>query len=52
MWQWMLKLPQIVVNVPLNVDGERTVAGDLHRRVGDFTASLHRRRDSRFDVVY
>ena len=47
-----LPLPEAVVDAALDVDGEGAMAGDLHRRMGDHTACLHRRGDSRFDVIH
>jgi len=45
-------LPQTVFDPSLEVDGERAVARDLHRRVGDLTAGLGRGSERGFDVVH
>ena len=40
-----------MVNASKNVDRKRSAAGYLQRRMGNFSPSIHRRSDGRFNVI-
>ena len=46
-----LELPEAMVDVALDVDGEQAVPRDFHRRMGDDGAGADRRGEGGFDIV-